>query len=111
MRLTSRVAGAISDFMKHWMMILAVAATGLAAARGESAPAEVIRSAVQATEALGEKVVMGNHKVAVDRMYPRWKQRMAKRKGGVAELERELAGIGEIMARNGMSLTSFKVAG
>lgn len=110
MRLTSRVAGAMSDFMKYWM-ILAVAATGLAAARGESAPAEVIRSAVQATEALGEKVVMGNHKVAVDRMYPRWKQRMAKRKGGVAELERELAGIGEIMARNGMSLTSFKIAG
>lgn len=111
MRLTSPVAGAISELMKSWMMILTVVATGLGGALGASAPEEVIRSAVKATEALGEKVVMGNHKVAVDRMYPRWKQRMAKRKGGVAELERELAGIGEIMARNGMSLKSFKTVG
>lgn len=91
--------------------VLGITGTCLTAARGESAPQEVIRSAVSAAESLGKKVVMGNHKAAVDQMYPRWKQRMAKRKGGVAELERELAGIGEMMARNGMSLKSFKTVG
>lgn len=75
------------------------------------APAEVVRSALTAVEALGREVVMGNHKAAIDQMYPQWKKRMAKRKGGMASLEEELAGIGETLARNGITIISFKVTG
>lgn len=81
-------------------------------ATGQGAgPPEVVRSALAAVEDLGDRVVRGNYAVAIERMYPQWKERMAKRKGGIEALERELAGIGEVMARNGVSLFSFKTQG
>lgn len=81
-------------------------------ARGQGAgPPEVVNSAVDAVKELGEKVVRGQYDVAVERMYPQWKERMAKRKGGIVALEEELSGIGEVMARNGVSLFSFKPHG
>ena len=76
-----------------------------------AAAPEVVRSAIAAVEELGDRVVKGEHRVAVDRMYPRWKERMAKRKGGLAKLEEELAGIGAVMARNGVSLIAFRTTG
>lgn len=75
------------------------------------APPEVVRSALGAVEDLGKQVVMGNHQAAIERMYPQWKERMAKRKGGMAKLEEELSGIGETLARNGITIISFKVTG
>jgi len=87
-----------------------LALTALAPAQG-IAPPEVVRSAVDSVEELGKQVVLGNHRAAIDGMYPQWKQRMAKRKGGIKALERELEGIGEVLARNGMSIISFKAEG
>jgi hypothetical protein len=75
------------------------------------APAAVKRSAIAAVEDLGDKVVKGRHRVAIDRMFPKWKERMAKRKGGLEKLEQELEGIGAMMARNGVSLISFEAVG
>jgi len=75
------------------------------------APAEVKKSAIAAVEDLGDKVVKGQHRVAIDRMFPKWKERMAKRKGGLKKLEQELEGIGAMMARNGVSLIGFKCVG
>ena len=75
------------------------------------APPAVVNSAVQAVEALGKKVVLGEHKVAIEKMYPQWKQRMAKREGGLEKLEKDLDGIGAMMARNGLSIISFKTLG
>lgn len=75
------------------------------------APPDVVRSAISSVEALGEKVVHNDYKAAIDSMYPQWKDRMAKRKGGIKKLEAELEGIGEIMARNGVQIISFKTLG
>lgn len=74
-------------------------------------PAEVVKGAVTAVKVLGDKVVRGEHKAAIDSMYPQWKARMAKRKGGIEKLEKELEGIGEVMARNGVQIISFKTKG
>ncbi|MFC7336787.1 hypothetical protein ACFQY0_06335 [Haloferula chungangensis] len=75
------------------------------------APPAVVKSATAAVEELGKKVVNSDYKAAIDSMYPQWKARMAKRKGGMKKLEEELAGIGEYMARNGVQIISFKVSG
>jgi hypothetical protein len=75
------------------------------------APPAVVKSAVTSVEELGKKVVNNDFKAAIDNMYPQWKERMAKRKGGMKKLEEELAGIGEYMARNGVQIISFKVVG
>ncbi len=81
-------------------------------ASGQGAgPPEVVKSAISAVEDLGREVVSGEYQVAVDRMYPKWKERMAMRKGGIEALERELSSIGEVMARNGVSLIAFKPEG
>jgi hypothetical protein len=74
-------------------------------------PPEVVNSAVKSVEDLGRKVVLGEHKVAIDRMYPQWKARMAKQEGGIEKLEKNLEGIGAMMARNGLSIISFKTLG
>ncbi|MEP4076392.1 hypothetical protein [Haloferula sp.] len=75
------------------------------------APPAVVKSAVVSVEALGKKVVNSDYKAAIDSMYPQWKDRMAKRKGGLKKLEEELEGIGEMMARNGVQIISFKTVG
>ena len=75
------------------------------------APPEVTASAVAAVEALGKQVVLGNHQVAIDRMYPRWKDSVAKREGGMAKLEAKLAGIGKMMSEQGVLLRSFRPEG
>lgn len=71
-------------------------------------PPEVVSSAVAAVDELGKRVVLGDHKVAIERMYPLWKKRMAKREGGLEKLEQQLESIGGEMARNGMSIISVK---
>ena len=75
------------------------------------APREVTVSAIAAVEALGKRVVLGDHKAAIDSMYPQWKKRMAKRFDGIEKLEEQLEGIGEEMARNGVAIISFKAQG
>ncbi|MGB6222438.1 hypothetical protein [Haloferula sp.] len=76
-----------------------------------SAPPEVVKSAVASVEELGKKVVNNDFMAAIDSMYPQWKDRMAKRKGGMEKLEEELAGIGDYMARNGVQIISFRISG
>jgi hypothetical protein len=74
-------------------------------------PAEVVNSAVAAVQKLGDEVVRGRHEYAIERMYPRWKERTAKRLGGMEALERQLAGVGEEMRRLGISMLAFKPSG
>jgi hypothetical protein len=81
-------------------------------ARGQVPVPEAVKtSAVAAVEALGQKVVYGDHAAAVERMYPRWRKRMAKRLGGEEEVASKLASVGEEMARKGVSIISFKTLG
>ena len=85
------------------------------AAPAEEIPAGVASSAVAAVKKLGEQVVLGNRMYAVERMYPRWKERMAKRMGGMEVLERKLKeqirNVDEQMRLHGMSMISFKPVG
>lgn len=98
--------------MKYVVTLLAglLATVGPLSAQA-TAPPEVTKSAIDAVEELGKQVVLGNHKVAVDKMYPAWKKRMAIRVGGIDKLEAKLLGIGQLMARNGVNMISFKTKG
>lgn len=77
----------------------------------ETASQEVITSAVDAVAALGKEVVLGRYQVAVDRMFPQWKERAAKRVGGMENLEKQLDGVADQMLRQGISITDFQPYG
>lgn len=77
----------------------------------ETVPDEVLESAVAAVAALGREVVQGRYHVALERMNPKWKERHAKRMGGMKELERQLAAVPAEMMRQGISMVSFKPQG
>ncbi len=83
----------------------------VAAPPATTAPPDVVASAVASVEKLGAEVVKGNYQVAIDRMMPTWKERMAKRSGGMEELKKQLAGLALQMSRNGVSMISFKPEG
>lgn len=70
----------------------------------EVAPPVVVASAVKAVGDLGKEVVMGRYQVAVDRMYPQWKERTAKRMGGMEKLQQQLNGVAQDMLRQGISI-------
>jgi hypothetical protein len=76
-----------------------------------AAPAEVVASAVAAVARLGDEVVLGRYQVAVERMNPQWKERTAKRMGGMKELENQLAAVAQQMVQQGISIISFKPQG
>lgn len=76
-----------------------------------AAPADVVASAVSAVGRLGDEVVLGRYQVAVERMNPLWKERTAKRFGGMKELEKQLAGVARQMVQQGVSMISFKPQG
>jgi hypothetical protein len=84
-------------------------------ARAQDNPAGVAESAVAAVKVLGEQVVLGNRKFAVERMYPRWKERMAKRVGGMEALDKkmdeQIAAMEEQMRLHGMSVIAFNPVG
>lgn len=96
-------------------MLLIVALLGRGGASGEpeqagKVPKEVLHQAVAATRAMGKEVLKGDYGVASDRMYPRWKKRVAKRLvGGQAELVRRLAEIPAKMAKEGISMLKYEV--
>jgi hypothetical protein len=76
-----------------------------------AAPADVVASAVAAVASLGEQVALGRYEVAVQRMNPAWKERTAKRMGGMEELEKQLGGVAKQMVQQGISIISFKPQG
>lgn len=82
-----------------------------APASQQVAPPDVVASAVAAVESLGDEVVLGRYQVAVERMNPMWKERTAKRLGGMEQLEKQLAGVAQQMVQQGISMISFKPEG
>jgi hypothetical protein len=77
----------------------------------EPVPPAVVASAVAAVAKLGDEVVLGRYQVAVERMNPIWKERTAARMGGMAALEKQLAGVAAQMVQQGISMISFKPQG
>jgi hypothetical protein len=76
-----------------------------------AAPADIVASAIAAVAELGDAVVLGHYKVAVERMNPLWKERTAKRIGGMEELEKQLEGVAQQMVQQGINIISFKPQG
>lgn len=72
---------------------------------------DVTTSAVAAVGKLGDEVVLGRYQVAIERMYPQWKERAAKRAGGMEILEKQLAGVAAQMVKQGVSMISCKPQG
>jgi hypothetical protein len=86
-------------------------AAGEAEVMNEIVPPEVAAAAVAAVGKLGDEVVLGRYQAALDRMNPLWKERAAKRTGGMAALEKQLAGVAAQMVQQGISMISFKPQG
>lgn len=82
------------------------------AAAAQAAPADVVASAVAAVASLGDEVVQGRYKAALDRMNPQWKKRVAqKTEGGMEALEKQLEGVTAQMIQNGITMVSFRPEG
>lgn len=77
----------------------------------ESASPAVISSAVRAVEELGKQVVLGRYDAAIERMYPQWKLREAKRIGGMDRLQERLNEVSRQMLEQGISITDCKPLG
>ncbi|MGJ8644202.1 MAG: hypothetical protein ACSHX9_12405 [Luteolibacter sp.] len=77
----------------------------------ENATPQVVTSAVNAVRDLGKQVVLGRYEVAIERMYPQWKQREAKRTGGMEKLEQRLNEVSKQMLEQGISITDCKPTG
>ena len=76
-----------------------------------TAPLEVVNSAITAVNDLGKQVVLGQYKVAMDRMYPQWKERLSSRAGGEAVLAKQFENMTAEMTKQGTSMVSFKSYG
>jgi len=90
----------------------ASAAPDTAPVATQMAPPDVVASAVDAVAKLGDEVVLGRYKVALDRMNPLWKERTAKKiDGGMAALEKQLEGAAAQMVQHGITMMDFKPQG
>lgn len=102
--------------MKYLFLLMAFTA-GLRAenlaeeAVTEVPPPEIVSSAVKAVADLGKEVVMGRFQVAGERMYPMWKERAAKRMGGMDKLQQQIDGVAKQMLQQGISITEFSPKG
>lgn len=67
----------------------------------------VATSAQAAVQKMGVEMMKGNFKFGHERMYPRWKRRLAKRHGGMAKLELGLSKAVQQQEKMGMSVTAF----
>ncbi len=71
------------------------------------APPDVVAAAVAAVEKLGGEVSRGNYAVAIERMNPLWKDRLAKQTpGGMAEIKKQIEGAALRMTQEGVSIIS-----
>ena len=99
------------------MAVLLLGLCGIAAAQPagqpaiQAAPPEALASATAAVAALGKQVEIGRYEYAIQKMYPTWKERMAGRLGGEAELEKQLAAVSRQMVSAGVTITSFTPQG
>ena len=77
------------------------------ATQAGTAPPEVVASAVAAVEKLGDEVTHGNYAVAIERMNPLWKERLAlQTKGGMPEVIKQIEGAAKRMTQEGVSIIS-----
>lgn len=81
--------------------------TGRLAAQVQ-APPEVTTSAVAAVQDLGKQIELGRHQVAIDRMYPHWKEIQAQQEGGMEKLQQQVTQMTKMMAEKGITVKSYR---
>ncbi|MGJ8674074.1 hypothetical protein [Rubritalea sp.] len=70
----------------------------------EAQSKQSVKSAVQL---LGNEVLMSNYAYAVDHMYPRWRERQAKRMGSQQKMLEAFNSVGQQMQEMGITIDSF----
>lgn len=89
-------------------LALAVSSHGQELMGGEIVLQQASKDSAQAaTQALGNEVLKQNFTYAVDKMYPRWLQRQAKRMGSEVKLRKALEQVGEQMDQAGITIDAF----
>ncbi|HVJ45485.1 MAG TPA: hypothetical protein VM511_03800 [Luteolibacter sp.] len=76
-----------------------------------AAPADVVAAAQAAVADLGKQVVLEHYEVAIQRMNPQWKERLAAKMGGIEAMEKQLSAASAEMIRQGVKITEFKPQG
>lgn len=110
--LTADLGKGMGMNMKRWFLFIAMASSLCGQdLDSQNVPQEIITSAVTAVESLGKEVVLGKYQVAIDKMYPQWKERTAKKMGGMEKLEKQLEDVAKEMRKRGISITDFKPQG
>lgn len=77
----------------------------------EKVPNAAIISAVKAVGDLGKSVVQGRYAIALERMNPKEKERLARQLGGLAAVEDQLKGVAAEMLKQGVRILSSKPQG
>ncbi len=77
----------------------------------ENVPETAIASAVQAVAELGKSVVQGRYQVALERMNPKEKKRLAMQQGGLEAVEEKLKAVPAEMVKQGVRILSCKPQG
>jgi len=90
--------------------ILACLVVWSQAAHGQQPESEAAlrAGAVAATKILGNEVVKGNFSYTIQRMYPRWKKKVAADVGGMDKLVEFLSQVPKQMKQNGITILSFE---
>ena len=70
----------------------------------------IAEQAQAAVQKLGIELMKGNFTYSQERMYPRWKRRLAKRVGSMEELEAQLASGDQQRVKMGLIVTSYQAA-
>ena len=68
----------------------------------------VTLSAQSAVQKLGLEMMKGNFKYGHERMYPRWRRRLAKRYGGMEKLEAQLAAASQQKIKMRLRVTGYR---
>lgn len=71
----------------------------------------MVASAQAAVADLGKQVVLEHYEVAIQRMNPQWKERLAAKMGGPEAMEKQLSAASAEMVRQGVKITEFKPQG
>jgi hypothetical protein len=97
--------------MRNILSILMVLSSVASLPAQTTAPLEVVNSSITAVNDLGKEVVLGKYKTALDRMYPPWKSRLARRLGGEEKMTQQFEQLKAEMLKQGTSMVSFKSYG
>lgn len=89
-------------------MTILVLCSARTEAQGLVVDPAIAESARVAVQKLGLEMMKGNFKYSQERMYPRWKRRLAKRVGGMEQLERQLAAGDQQRIKLGVVVTDFR---